>query len=779
MAKKTPKKPAAKARSNSLSQQRAGASESIGRANTMSTIDPSQITSPAGIPPQGATFAGTSPGLVSVYSGTLAGDVDAQPAAKELLGTALDTGGAANADYIYGQVSKLYGNVQLPAFRDPTTNSNVKALVFVSGSAQGGYGAFHIPGTQADFDRIVVDSLDASGSYSPGSGLGTSMAPIKGKTPRLMPMFLGVADLLGVIHADDPRLRGAKPADLRQALAFGTQSISALKTAVETRNVSKPPTPAPAYRGRGSAEDDVKELTRRLILANQSILSLQDAVLAASGGRQYLSTALFAAEIIESFEMLTGKGDAGKTDGEAVSRVVAFKLAPEIMLVPGFNSAVTQQWWKDGHPDFVNDNTQTDQSTDGNGAGVMFLEFLTDYLGVPLDQILAAMPSSNGAPLGQTYAGLVQAQPQLAQVAGRDGAAAFQKMVSLLQQNSQNPDGSLNLPADGNPFTSMPGAKQGGLFAGGGAPVTVPSTGSFAQDAQAALQLETQIEQQVAALKAALQQIRGDFSGTPPASIAREKEREELMEGFSEGAFAYKPPLVSSVVANLVQQVAPFRAPHYDQALQGEFWPHVYNELPGSGTNQDRLQVITGTNQAPVALQITGTLTKTPNPEADGDLHISFQPDDPNFPTNGNKAEPPLEIEIIYAGAVTQTDAKGAAKNYKNPFDTSQLASGTRIQAAGPLIYDRAHGVVDASGNVQYGLEIHPLTGMTVLTPGAGAPPQPAPPAPVPPAPPAGGVAGQLASDLDSALGQAGTLSQSVQNLTSLIQKMKGEAPSS
>ena len=50
----------------------------------------------------------------------------------------------------------------------------------------------------------------------------------------------------------------------------------------------------------------------------------------AGGGRQYLSTALFAAEIVESFQLLTGKANAGKTDGEAVSRVLAFKLAPEI-----------------------------------------------------------------------------------------------------------------------------------------------------------------------------------------------------------------------------------------------------------------------------------------------------------------------------------------------------------------------------------------------------------------------------------------------------------------
>lgn len=734
-----------------------------------STIDPTQIPSAAEIPPQGAEFAGLSPqGLVEVYSGTLLGDTDAQPAAKELLATALDTGGMSNADYIHNQVSKLYGGVQLPSFPSPSGN-NVKSLVFVSGSAQGGYGAFHFPGTQADFDRIVVDSLDASGSYSAGSGLGSALAPLKAKAPHLFPMFRGAHDLLGVIHAGDPRLKAVKPVAIRDALAFAAQSISALKTAVETRNVSAIPQPPPTPITNASAKGEVAELIRRLIQVNLAIIALEDAALAASAGRQYLSTALFAAEIIESFQMLTGKADAGKTDGEAVSRVVAFKLAPEIALVPGFNSGVTQQWWKDGHPDYVNDNSQNDQSTDGNAAGVMFLLFLTDYLGVAMDQILKSMPATGGAPLGQTYVSLLKVQPDLSQVAGGDGSTAFQKMLSLLQQNTQSPDGSLNLPANGNPFPSMPGAKQGGLFAAGTTPAA--SNGAVAQDAQAALLLEAQIEQQVAALKAALQQIRGDASGTPPPALARAKARPALVKAASDAAFAYKPPLVGSVTANLAQRVASFRAPHYDQTLQGEFWPHVYNELPGSGTNKDRLQVITGTDPTPLAVQITGTIRDT-TAEKDGDVHIRFQPDDPNFPTNQDSAEPPLEIEIIYAGAVTQPDAQPAERGYTNPFDVSQLGPGTRIQAAGPLIYDRAHGRVDAAGNVQYGLEIHPLVGMIVLS-GNGGPPQPPPP------PPPVDPVVQLSSDLDSALGQAGTLGQTLGDLTSLIQKMKGEAPGS
>src|SRR5690349_2648777 len=96
------------------------------------TIDPSQIQNPSEIPPSGAQFAGrSSSGIVDVYNGTVSGDTDAQPSAKELLGTALDTGGLSNADYIYSQVSALYGGVDLPNFKSPSGNS-VRSLAFVS-----------------------------------------------------------------------------------------------------------------------------------------------------------------------------------------------------------------------------------------------------------------------------------------------------------------------------------------------------------------------------------------------------------------------------------------------------------------------------------------------------------------------------------------------------------------------------------------------------------------------------------------------------------------------
>jgi len=342
------------------------------------TIDPAQITTASQIPPPGAPRVGLSAqGQVDVFCGTLPGDVDALPAAKELLATAPTKGGLSNADYIYNLVSALYAAVQLPGFPSPSGDT-VKSVVFVSGSAQQpNYGAFHIPGTQPDFDRIVCDSMNVSGNYSSGSGLGLRSGPVAIRAPHLFS-------------------------------AIGVGSATACTT----------------------------------------------------GDRQYLSTALFAAEIVESFQVLTGTADPGLTDGESVSRVVAFKLAAEIALIPGFNSAVTQQWWADGHPDFVNDNSQSDQSTDGNGAGVMFLEFLIDFLGLSLAQVINHMPNTGGAPLGNTYVNLLKDFPALASVVGPDGSSAFAKMVSLLSDNAQTDGGVLNLPANGNPFPAMPGANR-------------------------------------------------------------------------------------------------------------------------------------------------------------------------------------------------------------------------------------------------------------------------------------------------------------------------------
>ena len=178
----------------------------------------------------------------------------------------------------------------------------------------------------------------------------------------------------------------------------------------------------------------------------------------------------------------------------------------------------------------------------------------------------------------------------------------------------------------------------------------------------------------------------------------------------------YRSALPTAVVASLAHRVSPYRAPQHDRTLRNQFWPHVYNELAGTGTKTGRLQVITGTNQAPQAVQITGTIEET-RKEKDGDMHISFKPDDPAFPTNIDFGKPPLEAEIIYAYPVTQADAKLARIGFTNPIDITKLKKGMRIQIAGPLIFDRAHGLFDGRGNVDEGLEIHPIASLTVMKP--------------------------------------------------------------
>src|SRR6266436_3831993 len=207
-------------------------------AGPATTTDPAQIRTPSEIPPAGAQPVGLSAqGIVEVYCGTILGDIDAQPAAKELLGTAPDTGGLSNADYIYNQVSALYGGVQLPSFQSPSGN-NVRALAFVSGSRQGPYGAFHIPTTQTDFDRIVLDSLDVSGNYSAGSALGFALTARATKQPHLFAAYRGPGDLLELFRQDDSRLGSATPEALREAQTLGAQCLRALQTALETRNLS-------------------------------------------------------------------------------------------------------------------------------------------------------------------------------------------------------------------------------------------------------------------------------------------------------------------------------------------------------------------------------------------------------------------------------------------------------------------------------------------------------------------------------------------------------------
>jgi hypothetical protein len=198
---------------------------------------------------------------------------------------------------------------------------------------------------------------------------------------------------------------------------------------------------------------------------------------AASGAGGYLTPALFAAELTESYEAFwndahpnrtaNGGWACGNTNGEAMSRMMAFLIGDQVNSpidkVSGFSGGVSQYWWQKGHPDYVNDNSMTDQSTRGNGCGVMFLNFLNSYLGISMKQIWQAGSDT----LGDTYAALAKQNPTMAQKVaalagggskGMTGQSAFKAMINLLTKYAQNSKGQLNLPANGNPYPSMPGA---------------------------------------------------------------------------------------------------------------------------------------------------------------------------------------------------------------------------------------------------------------------------------------------------------------------------------
>ena len=119
---------------------------------------------------------------------------------------------------------------------------------------------------------------------------------------------------------------------------------------------------------------------------------------------------------------------------------------------------------------------------------------------------------------------------------------------------------------------------------------------------------------------------------------------------------AYKKELPASMVKSLAQRAAPFLAPEYNATLRDKFWKHVYNELPGTGTQQGRLQVVTGTDDKPVAVQISGTIDGK-KAEDDGDPDISMK--DIRFTSPYGQAL--LELFIAYLAApVREIDASAS-----------------------------------------------------------------------------------------------------------------------
>lgn len=147
-----------------------------------------------------------------------------------------------------------------------------------------------------------------------------------------------------------------------------------------------------------------------------------------------LAPGFLTAEIVEVFEAALNNGwDCGLTNGEALSRVLAFDRHPEIEAE--FNQT-EQDWWAQGHPDHVNDNSAGDTDQVANGCGDLFLYYLHSQLAFGWPAICAA----GGQTLGACYQSLT----------GNDPSRGLPDFIAALSTIDQG--GTLALPPTGNPF---------------------------------------------------------------------------------------------------------------------------------------------------------------------------------------------------------------------------------------------------------------------------------------------------------------------------------------
>jgi hypothetical protein len=146
------------------------------------------------------------------------------------------------------------------------------------------------------------------------------------------------------------------------------------------------------------------------------------------------ASALVAGEVVEVFEAAIDNGwDCGHTNGEALSRVLAVERNANLASV---TVPTGQSWWRNGHLDYVNNNSATDQNEDANGCGALFLYYLHTQLGFSWTQIA----TTGGSSLGDTYQKLTGKGPQ----------AGYRDFLGRLATRA--PGGQLNLPSSGNPF---------------------------------------------------------------------------------------------------------------------------------------------------------------------------------------------------------------------------------------------------------------------------------------------------------------------------------------
>lgn len=143
------------------------------------------------------------------------------------------------------------------------------------------------------------------------------------------------------------------------------------------------------------------------------------------------------AEVAEVLMANQNRGwDCAASNGEALSRVLAFAIYPNELTPPGLGitAATASRWLDSVRPDWVDQSEPSDTNPVSIGCGTLFINWLRFQLGFSLDQIVQA----GGATLAEVYKSLT----------GRtDG---FQQFTSLLAQ--YYPPGIRSGLTNDNPF---------------------------------------------------------------------------------------------------------------------------------------------------------------------------------------------------------------------------------------------------------------------------------------------------------------------------------------
>ncbi len=163
------------------------------------------------------------------------------------------------------------------------------------------------------------------------------------------------------------------------------------------------------------------------------------------GTNSDLISYLAIAEVVECFEDAQGAGwNAGGSNGEALSRVLATELYPDQLMGKDakgdivFNGETATNWLNSSRPDWVNNTENSDKQWVSLGCGALFINWLRYVRNFSFSQIVQA----GGSTLEETYSRLTYGST--------DG---FQSFKALL--DSMFPPGiNVNLAND-NPFKTQ------------------------------------------------------------------------------------------------------------------------------------------------------------------------------------------------------------------------------------------------------------------------------------------------------------------------------------